>query len=109
MLGDIHTLPLLKMDPDGHYKEPTYTKITIKAPQGKLGIRLIDQIVGHDCRWRITSVNDDSPLIGKIRPGDFLVTIDNIDVSRMNAKMFESTFQKRRAMARMEFLRAAVR
>ena len=108
MLGDIHTLPLLKMDPDGHYKEPTYTKITIKAPQGKLGIRLIDQIVGHDCRWRITSVNDDSPLIGKIRPGDFLVTIDNIDVSRMNAKMFESTFQKRRAMARMEFLRAAV-
>lgn len=96
------------MDPDGHYKEPTYTKITIKAPQGKLGIRLIDQIVGHDCRWRITSVNDDSPLIGKIHPGDFLVTIDNIDVSRMNAKMFESTFQKRRAMARMEFLRAAV-
>ena len=94
--------------------QPNYTKITVSnIGSDELGLRFIDEIVnGSDCRWKVSSVYGDSPLAGKIDlySGDdyYLVSINGIDVSRVNEKVLESTLDNRSDRSTMEFLRTDV-
>ena len=58
-----------------------FTKIVVNAPPGRLGIHLSNRDDGGVGAF-ISAVNDDSPLVGQVYPGDEVVRIDEVDVSQ---------------------------
>ena len=60
-----------------------FNKIVINIPPGrKLGIHLIDNHSQHGAS--VSDVNEDSPLLGTVFPGDIIAAINEVDCSRMN-------------------------
>ena len=60
-----------------------FNKIVINVPPGrKLGIHLIDNHSQHGAS--VSDVNEDSPLLGTVFPGDIIAGINEVDCSRMN-------------------------
>ena len=61
-----------------------FNKIVINIPPGgKLGIHLIDNHSQHGAS--VSDVNEDSPLLGTVFPGDIIAGINEVvDCSRMN-------------------------
>ena len=62
-------------------EQPTRVRKEIFAPAGKLGI-IVD--TSNDGPI-IHSINGDSPLIGKVFPGDYIIAIDGEDTSNWSA------------------------
>lgn len=61
--------------------DQAFDKILVNAPPGKLGIHMVDQDYGGS---RISAVNHDSVLAGRVLPGDALAKINEVDCSKMN-------------------------
>lgn len=55
------------------------TKVQVTAPAGKLGIILANRTEGRGTV--VSGLRSHSPLMGKISPGDRIVSVDGIDVS----------------------------
>ena len=62
-------------------EQPTRVRKEIVAPAGKLGI-IVD--TSNDGPI-IHSVNDDSPLLGRVFPGDHIIAVDGEDTSNWSA------------------------
>ena len=65
-------------------QEELVNKIVVNVPPGKLGIHLVDLSLSGGAK--ITAVNHDSALAGKVLPGDKLVKINEVDCSEMNVE-----------------------
>ena len=65
-------------------QEELVNKIVVNVPPGKLGIHLVDLSLSGGVK--ITAVNHDSALAGKVLPGDKLVKINEVDCSEMNVE-----------------------
>ena len=65
-------------------QEELVNKIVVNVPPGKLGIHLVDLSLSRGVK--ITAVNYDSALAGKVLPGDKLVKINEVDCSEMNVE-----------------------
>ena len=61
--------------------DQTFDKILVNAPPGKLGIHMVDLDSGGS---KVSAVNNDSVLAGRVLPGDVLAKINEVDCSEMN-------------------------
>lgn len=59
-------------------------KIVVTAPPGRLGIELVKNVETEGTV--ITTVNDDSPVVGKLFKGDELIDINGVGVHSMSVK-----------------------
>ena len=61
-----------------------FVRVVVVAPPGALGIHLTDNET-NEVKNVVTAVNVDSPLSGKVLPGDYIVTINGGDVHNLGA------------------------
>lgn len=57
--------------------------VTVFVPPGRLGIHLED-IESENSSTIVSDVSSDSPLAGKVFQGDYIVSINGVDVREMN-------------------------
>ena len=57
---------------------------TVSMPRGKLGIHLRD-VPSKESSTIVSSVTSGSPLAGKVFEGDYILSVNGIDVRNMNS------------------------
>lgn len=67
----------------------------IYAPSGKL--LLILEVEDNGTAPTVKSIQDESPLAGKIHVGDYLLAVDEVDVREMSAARVSKLISNRRA------------
>ena len=81
------------------------SKVTVKAPPGKLGIILANRT---DSRGTVVSgVRTSSVLAEQVSPGDRIIAIDGEDVSQMNVKEITTIMARKSEFERVLVLLAA--
>jgi len=81
------------------------SKVTVKAPPGKLGIILANRT---DSRGTVVSgVRTSSVLAEQVSPGDRIIAIDDEDVSQMNVKEITTIMARKSEFERVLVLLAA--
>jgi C-terminal processing protease CtpA/Prc len=64
-------------------KPPAMNLVTVVAPPGRLGIHL-DDIESEKSSTIVSAISSGSPLEGKVFQGDYIVSINGVDVREMN-------------------------
>ena len=67
---------------DERHGTTSSTKVVVTAPPGRLGIHLVDNVIGSEGTI-ISKVNTDSPLAGRLLRGDHVINVNGIDVCQM--------------------------